>query len=77
MLVAAHPTYAMGTVLRVSNPENGRVVEVKVIDRSASGADRPIIDLSRAAAERLDFIKAGTIKVTTEVLEWGPDRGSK
>lgn len=71
-LVAAHPTYAMGTILRVTNEENGRAVEVKVVDRSAGGANRPIIDLSRAAAEQLDFIRRGTVKVTTKVIEWGP-----
>lgn len=70
-LVAAHPTYPMGTVLRVRNQENGRSVEVEVIDRSAAGANRPIIDLSRTAAERLDFIRSGTVTVTTEVIEWG------
>lgn len=68
-MVAAHPTYPMGTVLRVTNQENGRSVEVTIIDRSARGANRPIVDLSRAAAERLDFIKDGVIKVTTEVIE--------
>jgi rare lipoprotein A len=77
MLVAAHPTYPMGTVLRVTNHENGRVVEVKAIDRSASGADRPIIDLSRTAAERLDFIRRGTVTVPTEVVEMGAERPAK
>ena len=73
-LVAAHPTYPMGTVLRVRSEENGRVVEVTVIDRSASGANRPIVDVSRAAAERLDFLRAGTVKVSTEVIKWGTER---
>ena len=67
-LVAAHPTYPMGTVLRVTNTVNGRVVTVKVIDRSARNTRR-IIDLSRAAAERLDFIQRGLVKVITEVIE--------
>jgi rare lipoprotein A len=70
-LVAAHPSYPMGTVVRVTNQDNGRVVQVKVIDRSAAGRDRPIIDVSRTAAERLDFVRQGTVKVTTEVIEWG------
>lgn len=77
LLVAAHPTYPMGTVLRVTRQENGRAVEVKVIDRSAPGADGPIVDLSRAAAERLDFIRRGTVTVTTEVMAWGPDGAKK
>ena len=67
-LVAAHPTYPMGTVLRVTNLANGRSVEVTVVDRSARGPKRPIVDLSRAAAERLDMIEEGVIKVTTEVI---------
>jgi rare lipoprotein A len=67
-LVAAHPTYPMGTVLRVTNLANGRSVEVTVVDRSARGPKRPIVDLSRAAAERLDMIEEGVVKVTTEVI---------
>jgi rare lipoprotein A len=67
-LVAAHPTYPMGTLLRVTNLTNGRSVEVIVVDRSARGPKRPIVDLSRAAAERLEMIEAGVVKVTTEVI---------
>ena len=67
-LVAAHPTYPMGTVLRVTNLANGRSVEVTVVDRSARGPKRPIVDVSRAAAERLDMIEEGVVKVTTEVI---------
>ena len=76
-LVAAHPTYRPGTIVRVTNLENGRVVVVKVIDRTAAGAKRagPIIDLSRAAAERLDFVQQGKVKVRTEVLQWPGRRG--
>ena len=70
-LVAAHPSYPMGTLVRVTNRANARTVEVRIIDRSASGPQRPIIDLSRAAAARLDFLKQGTATVTTEVLQWG------
>jgi rare lipoprotein A len=72
-LVAAHPSYPLGTMVRVTNQENGRAVEVKIVDRPAPPAARRnhIIDLSRAAAERLDFVQRGTAKVTTEVLQWG------
>jgi rare lipoprotein A len=71
-LVAAHPRYPLGTRVRVTNPENGRTVDVEVIDRSASGANRPIIDLSRAAAERLDIVQRGVATVRVDVIEWGP-----
>ena len=67
-LVAGHPTYPMGLVLRVTNLANGRSVVVTVIDRSAGGPKRPIIDLSHAAAAQLDMLEQGVVKVTTEVL---------
>lgn len=75
LLVAAHPSYPLGTLVRVTNLGNGRVVEVRVIDRSASAkkVTSPIIDISHAAAVRLDFVQQGTAKVRTEVLEWGGD----
>ncbi len=75
-LVAAHPSYPMGTVMRVTNLENERVVEVRINDR-ASTANRQegiIIDLSPAAAEKLDFVKDGKVRVRSEVLEWGDKR---
>jgi rare lipoprotein A len=78
-MVAAHRTYPLGTRLRVTNLENGRSVVVRVIDRTAAGtgADRPLVDLSRRAAERLDFIRDGKVKVKIEVLAWGPPPKSR
>jgi len=35
-MVAAHPTYPMGTVVRVTNLENQRTAELRIIDRSAT-----------------------------------------
>lgn len=72
-MVAAHPSYPMGTIVRVINLENERTVEVRIIDRSATGKNREddIIDLSRAAAEQLGFVKKGKVRVHTDVLEWG------
>ena len=71
-LVAAHATYAMGTVVRVTNLENGRTVDVTIVDRGPKAAGNRIIDISRAAAERLDFIGDGTVQVRIELIEWGP-----
>jgi rare lipoprotein A len=73
-LVAAHPTYPFGTLLRVTNLRNGRSVQVRVLDRGpAAGPQRAgvIIDLSYGAATRLDFIRAGRTRVKLEVLRWG------
>jgi rare lipoprotein A len=72
--VAAHPSYPMGTIVRVINLRNNRAVEVRVIDRSASVKLRGggyIISLSSSAAEQLDFIRDGKVNVRIEVLEWG------
>jgi rare lipoprotein A len=74
-LVAAHPTYPMGTVVRVTNLENQRTAELRIIDRSATAQNQKegiIIDVSSEAAEKLGFDKKkGKVRVRTEVLEWG------
>jgi len=66
-LTAAHRTLPLGTHVRVTNTQNGRTVEVRINDRGPYGRGR-IIDLSEAAARRLDMIDAGVVPVTVEVL---------
>lgn len=76
-LFAAHPSYPMGTLVRVTNLENGREVVVRISDRgptAAKQAEGLIIDVSRGAAEELDFIRAGIVRVRVEVLKWGGRR---
>lgn len=68
--MAAHREYPFGTVLRVTNPANGRAVVVVVLDRGPFVAGR-IVDLSRVAAEKIDMIRQGVVQVVVEVLEWG------
>jgi rare lipoprotein A len=71
-LVAAHPTYPFGTLVRVTNLGNRRSVTVRVIDRGPTQAVRRrgvIIDLSRAAAEALGFLKAGRTRVRLDVVD--------
>lgn len=74
--VAAHRAFPFGTVLRVTNTENGRAVNVRVVDRGPHGASakarQTVIDLSRRAAEALGYLNAGRAKVQLDVLEWGP-----
>ena len=53
---------ACGTTLRVKNLRNGRVVTVRVKDYMARDADA-IIDVSRRAAKRLRFLRAGRTRV--------------
>ena len=71
-LTAAHPKLRCGTKLRVTNLRNGKTVRVTVNDRgplsNGNSSHKRIIDLSYAAARRLDFIKQGTTLVKVEVL---------
>jgi rare lipoprotein A len=66
-LVAAHRTLPFGSILRVTNLNNGRDVQVRVIDRGPFVGDR-ILDLARAAAAALDMIGTGTAPVRIELL---------
>ena len=70
-LVAAHRTLPFGSIIRVTNLNNGRDVQVRVIDRGPFVGDR-ILDLARAAAVQLDMIGPGTAPVRIELLS-GPN----
>lgn len=65
-LTAAHPDLPLGTVATVVNLDNGRSVEVEINDRGPYVEGR-VIDLSKAAARRLDIIEAGVAPVRIEV----------
>jgi rare lipoprotein A len=74
-MVAAHRTLPLGTVVRVTNLENGRRVVLRVIDRGPYGKNHrkgTIIDVSKGAARRLRFISDGLVKVKVEVLRTPP-----
>ncbi len=66
-LTAAHRTLPFGTQVRVESLDNHKSVDVRINDRGPSSMDR-LIDLSRAAARRLDLIGPGTARVRLEVL---------
>jgi rare lipoprotein A len=68
---AAHKTLPLPSYVRVTNLDNGRSIVVRVNDRGPFHAGR-IIDLSYAAATRLDMKRAGTARVEVEAL-LGPD----
>lgn len=67
-MTAACNTLPLGTWIRVTNLSNNKSVVVKTNDRMHPRMTR-VVDLSRAAAEKLDFIKKGLTKVKVEVLE--------
>lgn len=64
-LTAAHPSLPMGTKAKVTNLENGKKVEVRINDRGPFAEDR-VIDLSGAAAKKLDMKEDGTTQVKIE-----------
>ena len=64
---AAHKTHPFGTILRVTNSKNGKNVIVRVNDRGPFHSGR-VIDLSYAAALKLDVLKTGVIDVKIDVI---------
>ena len=64
---AAHRKLPLGSVVRVMNLNNGRVVKVRVSDRGPYVPGR-ILDLSEAAAQDLGMVEAGMAAVQLEVL---------
>ena len=67
-LTAAHRTLPFDTVVRVTNLINRRSVQVRINDRGPFDTRRRIIDLSRAAAERIGMIRDGIVPVRVEIV---------
>lgn len=63
----AHKTLPLPSFVRVSNLENGKQVVVRVNDRGPFHSGR-VIDLSYAAALKLDMLKTGVAKVKIDVI---------
>jgi rare lipoprotein A len=73
-MVAAHPSYPFGTVVRVTNLANGRAVQLRIVDRGPAAGPRAagiVIDVSHGAAESLRFVRDGRTRVRLEVIRWG------
>lgn len=61
-LTCAHRTLPFGTIVEVTNLDNGNRVTVRVNDRGPYVSGR-IIDLTRRAARELDMIDSGIAEV--------------
>lgn len=70
---AAHKSVPLPTFLRVTNLDNGRQIIVRVNDRGPFHGNR-LIDLSYAAAYKLDMLGKGTARVELEAIT--PGRGT-
>ncbi|MCR4743001.1 MAG: septal ring lytic transglycosylase RlpA family protein [Treponema sp.] len=68
----ASKSLPFNTKLKITNNKNSKSVIVRVNDRGPFVPDR-VLDLSKAAAIKLDMIKDGTARVKIEIIERGPD----
>ena len=73
-LSAAHPTLPLPSYVRVTNLSNDHSVVVRVNDRGPFAHNR-IIDLSKRAADVLDFRRDGLARVRVEYIERAPLHG--
>ena len=73
-MTAAHKTLPLPTYAKVTNLDNGKQIIVKINDRGPFAKGR-IIDLSYAAAHKLDMAQKGTARVEVEAIHFsGNDR---
>lgn len=67
-LTCACNVLPLGTMIKVTNLKNGRSVIVKINDRIHPRMKR-IVDLSRAAAEKLGYVSRGLTRVKVELVD--------
>lgn len=67
-MTAAHRTLPIPSYVKVTNLDNGKTVVVRVNDRGPFHKSR-IVDVSYAAAAKLDMIRSGTARVKVEAVE--------
>ena len=68
---AAHNSLPLGTYVKVINLRNKKTVVVKINDR-LHHRNKRLIDLTKAAAQKLGFVNAGLTRVKLEVLSKKP-----
>lgn len=66
-LTAAHKTLPCGSIVKVTNKLNGKSVTVKINDRGPYIKGR-VIDLSKAAAQKIAMIERGVVPVKVELI---------
>lgn len=74
-MTAAHRTFPLGSVVRVTNTKTGSTALVRITDRGPFIPGR-IVDLSLAAARKIDLVQAGVAQVKVELMESGASAGS-
>ncbi len=71
LISGAHKTLPLPSLVKVTNLENGKTLNIRINDRGPFVGDR-IIDLSKKAAEILEFKDKGVTSARVELLESGP-----
>ncbi|HSY93654.1 MAG TPA: septal ring lytic transglycosylase RlpA family protein [Candidatus Binatus sp.] len=74
-MTAAHRTYPLGSIVRVTNLKTGQHALVRITDRGPFIPGR-VVDLSLAAAQKLDVWKPGVAEVKVELMESAATAGS-
>jgi rare lipoprotein A len=67
-MTAAHRTLPLGSIVRVTNIKTGHAALVRITDRGPFIPDR-VVDLSLAAAHKLDVVQPGVAQVKVEVMQ--------
>ncbi|MFY9792173.1 MAG: septal ring lytic transglycosylase RlpA family protein [Candidatus Sulfotelmatobacter sp.] len=67
-MTAAHRTLPLGSIVRVTNPKTGHSALVRITDRGPFIPGR-LLDLSLAAARKLDVYLPGVAEVKVEVMQ--------
>jgi rare lipoprotein A len=67
-MTAAHRTLPLGSIVRVTNLKTGHTALVRITDRGPFIAGR-VLDLSLAAARKLDVYLPGVAEVKVEVMQ--------
>jgi len=67
-MTAAHRTYPLGSIVRVTNMKTGHSALVRITDRGPFIPGR-VLDLSLAAAQKLDVYQPGVAEVKVELMQ--------
>ena len=67
-LTAAHARLPFGTRVKVRNLKNDSIVVLRIIDRMSASSSR-IIDVSWAAAKKLNFVRDGITQVELSIID--------
>lgn len=67
LLTAAHKSMKLGSMVKVTNIKNDSTVVLKVNDRLSKSSSH-VIDVTLAAAKKLNFVRNGIATVTVEIL---------